>query len=470
MRVKTVPSEWIRREGLRMDSNPYLSGALEAKIRLEELGFRKDQLDELTAGHAGGIYNGPQFRRNKVSDPKHGVPFLGTSSMLRADLSMLPLLRKKDAYSSKLSYLRVSPGMTLISCSGTIGRMVYSRPDMDGMWSNQDILKVVADPDKVLPGFLYAYLSGKFGVPLVVAGTYGAIIQHIEPQHIADLPVPRLGDAVEQRAHELVESAATAISEHAELMVNASKRLLEQAGLKESMDADWRSDRSAIGWGERGVSSESLRAFNFDPRAQRLRRIIESGHFDELGSLCVRKYFKGKCIFKRIDADPEFGVMLVGQRQAFQLRPSGRWLAPKSIKGLGLQVPVGTTLVPSHGTLGEYELYCRAVIVTPRTSEYAFSGDFFRCIPIQEKIRPGYLFAFMRSRLAFRLLRSISAGGKQQEQHHHMMKRFPIPRLDDEEEAAIAEMVDRASALYDQALSSEDEARSLVERTIEEAA
>ncbi len=75
----------------------------------------------------------------------------------------------------------------MITCSGTIGRMTYVRPDMDGIWSSQDVLKVVPNPECIPPGYLYAFLSSRYGVPLVVSGTYGAIIQHIEPEHIADL-------------------------------------------------------------------------------------------------------------------------------------------------------------------------------------------------------------------------------------------------------------------------------------------
>jgi len=98
--------------------------------------------------------------------------------------------------------------MTIISCSGTIGRMAYVREDMAVVWSSQDVMKVVPDAEKIPPGYLYTYLSSKFGVPLVVGGTYGAIIQHIEPEHIADLPVPRLGKKIETMAHELIDEAA----------------------------------------------------------------------------------------------------------------------------------------------------------------------------------------------------------------------------------------------------------------------
>jgi len=74
-------------------------------------------IDQVTAGHDGGIFNGPKFSRTWVDDPDYGVPFVGSSAMLMADLSNLPLLRRKDAESARLSYLRLSPGMTLISFS-----------------------------------------------------------------------------------------------------------------------------------------------------------------------------------------------------------------------------------------------------------------------------------------------------------------------------------------------------------------
>lgn len=466
LRWKAVRAAWFEEGGRRLDCNPYMSGAQEARDTLKQLKVRKDALRTLTSGYGGGIYNGPMFKRNYVESPEHGVPFISSGSMLLADLSTLPLLRKKDAESSRLSYLRLRPGMMLISCSGTIGRMTYVRPDMDGIWSSQDVLKVVPDPDRIPPGYLYAYLSSSYGVPLVVSGTYGAIIQHIEPGHIADLPVPRFDNSFEKRIHRLISQAADAISESSRLNNLATRMLLQSIGQEDLRDDLWHQDARAAGWGECSVTSESFRALNYDPRVTEIRQEIESGKHSPLGSLCDPAQFKGKIIFTRIDADPEHGYMLLGQRNAFQLRPEGRWISRKSVAGLGLVVPPGTTLIPSHGTLGEFELYCRALIVTQRTSRYAFSGDFFRCVPIKSEIEPGYLFAFMRSRLAFRMLRSISIGGKQQEQHPAMMYRLPVPRLSETKEREIAALVDRACELYDRGLEAEDRARSLVEEQI----
>ena len=98
--------------------------------------------------------------------------------------------------------LVIDEGWTLITRSGTIGRMAYARPEMRGMAGSEHFIRVVPDVNAIRPGYLFAYLSSRFGLPLVVGGTYGAIIQHIEPQHIADLPVPIAPDRIQDAAHQ----------------------------------------------------------------------------------------------------------------------------------------------------------------------------------------------------------------------------------------------------------------------------
>src|SRR5215467_13614044 len=109
--------------------------------------------------------------------------------------------------------------------------MAYTRPKMDGMWSSQDVLKVVPAPGRILPGYLYAFLSSKFGVPPVVGGTYGAIIQHIEPHHIANLPVPRLSEEIEAKAHRLVREAAELRTRAARTMEEEKWLLTQMSGM-----------------------------------------------------------------------------------------------------------------------------------------------------------------------------------------------------------------------------------------------
>src|SRR5713226_7061999 len=215
-----VMSSWLPIKGSRLDSRTYLSGGVEARMLLEKLRTR-ESLWKLTLGGSAGIINAGRISRAWVNDPRYGIPFLSSTDILQADLTNISFIARKSVELNPKLLIR--EGWTLITRSGSTGRMVYCRSDMDGMACTEDVLRVVPDPDKILPGYLYAYLSSKFGVPQVVEGTYGAIIQHIEPQHIADLPVPRLGDNVEEIAHLKIVEAARLRSEYQGQVKQATK-------------------------------------------------------------------------------------------------------------------------------------------------------------------------------------------------------------------------------------------------------
>src|SRR5690606_3867167 len=127
-----------------------------------------------------GIFHAGRESRWWVNSPAYGVPYLSSSSVLRADLSGLPFIHRSQVDANPRFTIR--EGWTLITRSGTIGRMVYARPDMDGLACSEHVMRVAPNPKRVAPGYVYAFLASKFGVPLVVSGTYGSIIQSIEPQ------------------------------------------------------------------------------------------------------------------------------------------------------------------------------------------------------------------------------------------------------------------------------------------------
>ena len=39
-------------------------------------------------------------------------------------------------------------------------------------------------------GLVYAYLASKYGHSLLTQGTFGAVIQHMEPDFVANIPIP----------------------------------------------------------------------------------------------------------------------------------------------------------------------------------------------------------------------------------------------------------------------------------------
>ncbi|MFJ2838758.1 hypothetical protein ACIO52_25695 [Nocardia sp. NPDC087230] len=458
-----VKVDWFFEQGCRLDPAPYLSGALEARKRLEALP-NAVRLDSITTGHGGGIFNGPKFSRIYLNDPEHSVPFLGSTDMLEADFSYLPRLSRDIA--TKLAYLKVQPGMSLISCSGTIGRMGYVRPDMAGFWSSQDVMKVQADPKKIPSGYLYTFLRSRFGIPMIVSSAYGAIIQHIEPDHLADLPVPRFDADLEQRIHSLVEEAAHLRAAFQAGLNTATEDFFRSVGLPELIDYRWHEQESDRGFVVKGVSSSTLRALNFSPRAKSLLQKLKSVEHRVLGEICEKGVLSRGVRFKRIDADEEYGASLIGQRQAFWSRPEGRLISRGSLPA-EVFAKDETVLVASQGTLGEREVYCRAILATGSWLDYAYSEHFLRIQSGDSEVPGAYLFAFLRSEPVFRLFRSMSTGGKQQDIHEGLRSAIPVPTARSEDRHRIAEAVRRAFRDRDRADVLEDEALDLLTKAIE---
>ena len=464
MRVRSVPSLWLEQKGRRLDCGPYLSGAIEAKVLLEKLPVRKAPLHEVTQGGMAGIFNGPRFSRTYVDDPGYGIPFLGSTDILAADLSWLPLISKKQVVT--LPELIIEEGWTLITCSGTIGRMAYARPEMVGMAGSQHFMRVVPDPDKILPGYLYAYLSSRFGMPLVVGGTYGAIIQHIEPHHIADLPVPLFGDEIAATVHRKIDEAARLRDEYQSQVREATRLFFSAVGLKDITSAEWHQQGVDLGFAPNMSSPTSLRALNFNPRFKRLCDKIKAGPWKPLGEICQPGTLQRGGRYKRIDAEAEFGYQLIGQRQLFWQKPEGRSVAKFAI-GPEAFVEAGTTLVAAQGTLGESELYCRSEFIWGPAVSLAYSEHMLRVVTNKVVMPGGCLFAFMRSEMAFRMLRSISMGSKLQDHHYTFLPNLLVPYPNQIAQQEIHELIVDAYDKKHRSNALEAEATRLVEQAID---
>ena len=459
-------ASWLYKQGYRLDPQPFLSDAVQARALISDLGLPRQKLSTLTTGHEGGIFNGPQFRRVYVADPEKGEPFLTSSGMMLADFTRLPLLRNKDAHSPRLSYLRVDAGTTLISCSGSVGRMAYVRRDMEGMWSSQDVMKVVADRDRVLSGYLYAFLSSRYGRALVTSFTYGTTVQRIEPDDIADLEVPRLGREREKQVHALIEEAAELRAQFQEDVEDATCDLFDSAGLPDLRRLRWHDQPRDLGFTITSINPRTLRALNYAPRYQDIVERIRAVPHSSMGEICAGGQLRPGPRFKSIDSDSTYGTRLIGQRQAFWLRPEGRWIAPRHMPP-EVFVADETIMVAAQGTLGENEVFCQAILVTGAWIEYAYTQHFLRVYSGDATYPGAYLFAFLRSAAAFRCLRSTSVGSKQQDLHPGLLAELPVPACTEADRNRIAEKVRKAYRRRDDADRKEDAALEIVERTIE---
>ena len=127
-------------------------------------------------------------------------------------------------------------------------------------------------------------------------------------------------------------------------------------------------------------------------------------------------------------------------------------------------------MVAAQGTLGENEVFCQPILVTGRWLDFAYTQHFLRILSGASTFPGAFLFAFLRSEAVFRCFRSMSIGSKQQDLHPALIARFPVPICSPDERECIAERVRNAFHMRDEADSKEDQALTLVESAIEEAA
>lgn len=462
-----VASDWLTSNGLRLDSSPYLGGAYEARALLDQLpANRLQRLHQVTQDGKEGIINIGRIARNWVNDPTYGVPFLSSTDILQADLSHPSLIAKHVVDANPM--LLLQEGWTLITRSGTIGRMAYTRSDMAGMACSEDVLRVIPESKIVPPGYLYAYLSSKFGIPLVVSGTYGGIIQHIEPSHVFDLKVPRLGDAVEAEADRLVREVAALRTAYQHKVQQATDLLFESVGLSDITAAEWHAQGPDLGFVHELGDWSSLRALNFNSRYQALVRKLEQVSHKPLGLICSGGVLRSGLRFKRIDCEPELGVRLVGQRELFWLEPEGRWISAEMAPN-DIFVADETIMIAAQGTLGENEVFCRAEFITGSWLENVYSQHLLRVKPGPDQVSGAFLFAFLRSETAFRCLRSMSVGSKQQDLERGLLAELPVPLPDASVRREIEELIRDAYIGRHKASRLERMAILLIERAIEEA-
>jgi hypothetical protein len=460
-----VRFNWLEDQGFRLDSNPYLSGAYEARKLLERIPGTMPLRDVVRM--PTGIFHAGRSVRRWVTDSEHGIPFFSSTDILEADLSSLPLIAKSAVDANPR--LSIKRDWTLITRSGTVGRMAYARSNMDGLACSEDVLRVVPDPAAIPPGYLYAFLSSKLGIPLIVNSTYGAIIQHIEPDHIAELPVPRLGAAVEEEIHRYVQAGADLRTRFQAGVTSATRDLFESAGLPELLDLRWHKQPRDTGFAVAELSPTTLRAANLAPRMREIIEKLTSVPHRPLGEICQDGYLGSGVRFARVDSDPEYGAKLIGQRQGFWIRPEGRWISP-SMAPSDIFATDETVMIASQGTLGENEVFCRAIFVTGSWLKNVYTQHFLRVVSGLDSFPGSYLFAFMRSEAVFRVLRSMSVGSKQQDIHEELRAQIPVPECTPADRDRIAETVRQAYRWRDEADELEDQAQELLEAAVRDAA
>jgi len=497
MKAVVTTSEHLQAGGHRLDGSYHASDGVEAlrfirqwagllavpaapevgKARDRTVSYgslRLDALEEVCV--SDGVFIPSRFKRIFVDDPEHGAPYLTGGSIMQAD----PLMGAKllsYRFTQNMDELALHERMILVTCSGTIGNSVYVNANFTGAVGSPDLLRVVADPDRIPPGYLYAFLCSHLGKALIEQKTYGAVVSHIEAHHVTDLPIPRLEPTTEERIHQLIEQAASLWAEENDLISEARQNLLRENQLPALTLDDFyfygssRVDRrpGAFVVSSSQMSRLTVNAWNYGDKFESIRRRITEGcrHLPLSEVLKPGGYFTGSW-YKRIPTSQGHGVELLTQKQLFSLRKEGNWISLVPIRNLDAEkVTDGMMLIAGVGTMGETEVFGRCEFAWKSFENKLVVAEVIRVVPDPACIDPGYLFAYLSSDYGFRLLRSTISGTKLCRFIEPLALSIPVPLVTSDVQKEIGDQVRRAYGNRADALVLEDKAQSLLAETLE---
>ncbi len=381
-------SGWMHEQALRLDAGAYGEGGLAIRDHIVGGGYRWQQL--AAVAHA---FNAPRYTRRYVSESNRGTPILSSSDILLADLAGVPRLSNKAT--PELPQLLLQQGSTLISRSGTIGNTAFVRREMVGMAASEHVMRAVPLNRAIAPGYLFAFLTSRQGQVLLRQHTYGSVIQHIEPQHIADLPVPLPDDAEQERIHQLVQRAADARTEAARLLDEAARYFDDLAGPMPSAH----DHAYATSIAKRSRLGLRLDAFHNVGWTREGRELAGT----PIGDMAA---VRRPGIFKRIFV--QHGIPLVSGIDVYQVRPSFRQrLMRVEAERANCFIQAGQVLVQRSGQ--RYGLLGRPAYVGQRMEGWAASEDLITIKP-RDAAAAATIFAYLRSRSGRRALLRHSYG------------------------------------------------------------
>lgn len=403
----------VQSRGLRLEASVFDADALNARQAVMK---NSVPLGEMIID----AYYGGRLKRQYVSHRnKRAVGFVGSSEML--DCYPKPVKFMID--SELVDDLKVSAGMVLVSRSGTVGNVTFVNKTLSKLLVSEHAIRLVC---KNFPGYLYAYLKSKTGQLLIQSNIYGAVIQEIEPEHLADIPVPDAPEDLKRKIHVLIVRSYELRDESNALLDEAEKILIDALNLP-PLD-DFRNEKIF------SVKLSNLRGrLDASFHAPLVERIIAhlQAHAAEVTTVADERISRAVILpgrFKRVYVDEGHGRIFIGGKQIGELDPSNKKYLSLAFHAdrisAELELTENTTLITRSGTIGNVAL------VPKHWKGWVASEHVIRVIPASVDVA-GYLSVFLSTDYGRELIKRNTYGAVVDEIDDNHVRSVPVPLLKD---------------------------------------
>ena len=410
----------------RLEASVYSNDGRQARKDLEQCKWPISNL----CGYNGlaTSYHRPRFKRIYVD--KSDFPIYQPAQVNE-------LYPKPSAYISGLTQtdidaLKVKKGQVLLTCSGTIGNCTYVQNTLDDLVFSHDLIRI--EP-KEYNGFIYAFLKSRIGISIVNTNSYGAVIKHIEPEHLNHIPIPNPPPILKQTIHNLIEESFKLRDESNELMDETQALLKEALQLPdvEELQSE-QADQEAgmlhyfVPLSELG---NRLDASYHVPIVQAIERHLEKTAKEVVkvddSRISQSVILPGR--FKRVYVEEGSGIVFFGGKQIYELDPSNKKYLSISQHGdrikNQLTLRKNMTMITCSGTIG------KVTIVPKHWDGWTANQHIIRVVPANNEIA-GYLYAWLASDYAYPLITRYTYGAVVDEINDKQVSDIVIPLLHDE--------------------------------------
>ena len=449
--------------GYRLEASVYVSEGRQAKQDLEQCKWPLRNL----SGEDGMVtlYRYSQFKNIYVA--KSSFPYFQPAQI--NEIAPKPMHYLSPSLRTEIENFRVKKGQVLMTCSGTIGNCTYVRNTLNNLIFSTDLIRI--EPN-VHNGFIYAFLKSKTGQALITTNNYGAVIQHINPEHLYDVPVPDPPQTLKQEIHNLIEESFRLRDESNELM-ERSQDLLKMALQLPEIEELWNQveqfDSNASVLNFSVPLSEVVNRLDssyYSPIVNAVERHIArtANGIIKVGDRQISKsiIFPGR--FKRVYVEKDKGVVFIGGKQILELDPNNKkYLSlqqhEERIKRELTLRPI-MILITCSGTIG------KVTIVPPHWDGWTANQHIIRVVPANVEIA-GYLYAWLSSDYAYPLITRYTHGAVIDEINDGQVSEISVPLLQNEDlQREINDLVLEANRKRTEAYNLEQEALRVLDEKV----
>lgn len=147
-----------------------------------------------------------RFKRVYVEEG-YGRVFIGGKQIWELDPCNKKYLSIAQHGDRITKQLELHENMTLITCSGTIGKVSLVGKHWENWTANQHIIRIVPSSDDIA-GYMNVFLASDYGYPLITRFTYGSVVDEIDDNHVRQIAIPLLKDkSIQKQINDLALEA-----------------------------------------------------------------------------------------------------------------------------------------------------------------------------------------------------------------------------------------------------------------------